>query len=131
MKKFIAVSTIVIAVTLCLGASVASATVTWTPDYHWIKDFRTNVYLWNPEPSGNEYIYWSGSYSATDLEDEYGHAIRFAHGYGTVSWYRDDVLIQVDEGSFWYGRHDGYFTHTFYPSGRVIHSRWDKGTEIE
>lgn len=90
---------------------------------HWIKDNNTNVYIWNPEPSDGESITWSGGY----VED--GDR-RYANGSGTVTWYKNNQIIQVDEGGFLHGKHHGKFTHKF-PSGNVIYSNWDHGKEIE
>lgn len=89
---------------------------------HWIKDDSTGVYLWNPEPKEDESISWSGSY----IQD--GN-YRYANGAGTVTWYRNGRVIQVDNGAFEHGRHNGQFSHKF-PSGRVIYSNWDHGKEI-
>ena len=89
---------------------------------HWIADPNTKVYLWNPEPMGDETISWSGSFV---LEGEY----RYAEGFGTIIWYRDGKVIQVDEGTFEHGRHHGRFKHTF-PSGNVVYSNWNHGVEI-
>lgn len=91
-------------------------------DVHWIKDNQTSAYLWNPEPGENETITWSGNY----IQDgDY----RFAEGSGTLTWYKDGEVIQVDEGTFKHGRHNGQFKHTF-PSGKVVYSNWNNGTEI-
>lgn len=89
---------------------------------HWIKDNNTDVYLWNPEPYGNERISWNGSYMQ---DGDY----KFAEGSGTVTWYRDGQVIQVDEGSFEHGRHHGRFKHTL-ESGNVVYSNWAHGKEI-
>ena len=92
-------------------------------DAHWIKDNQNGTYLWNPEPGENETITWSGDY----IQDgDY----RFAEGSGTLTWYKDGEVIQVDEGTFKHGRHHGQFKHTF-PSGRVDYSNWNNGTEIK
>ncbi len=89
---------------------------------HWIKDDKTNIYIWNPEPSGNEKITWSGGY----IQDgDY----KFAEGSGKVTWYRDGQVIQVDEGTFSHGKHHGQFKHTF-KSGNVEYSNWNHGEEI-
>ena len=91
-------------------------------DVHWIKDTQNGVYLWNPEPSENESIVWSGDY----IQDgDY----RYAEGSGTLTWYKNGEVIQVDEGTFKHGRHHGQFKHTF-PSGNVVYSNWNNGTEI-
>lgn len=89
---------------------------------HWIKDNDTDVYLWNPEPYGDERISWSGSYVQ---DGDY----KFAEGRGTVTWYRDGQVIQVDEGSFEHGRHHGRFKHTL-ESGNVVYSNWEHGEEV-
>lgn len=89
---------------------------------HWIKDNNTDVYLWNPEPYGNERISWSGSYVQ---DGDY----KFAEGSGTVTWYRDGQVIQVDEGFFEHGKHHGRFKHTL-ESGNVVYSNWEHGEEV-
>ena len=89
---------------------------------HWIKDNNTDVYLWNPEPNGNERISWNGSYVQ---DGDY----KFADGNGTVTWYRDGKVIQVDEGYFEHGKHHGRFKHTL-ESGNVVYSNWEHGEEI-
>lgn len=88
---------------------------------HWIKD-ANDVYLWNPEPRDGESITWSGGF----VQD--GN-YKFADGAGTLVWYRDGEVIQVDHGTFRRGRHHGRFSHEF-PSGRVIQSNWNNGVEI-
>ena len=89
---------------------------------HWIKDNNTDVYLWNPEPYGDERISWSGSYVQ---DGDY----KFAEGRGTVTWYRDGQVIQVDEGFFEHGKHHGRFKHTL-ESGNVVYSNWEHGKEV-
>ena len=89
---------------------------------HWIKDTNSGAYLWNPEPSGNETVSWSGNYVQ---DGDY----RYADGSGTLKWYRDGKLIQTDEGTFERGRHNGQFKHTF-PSGKVSYSNWNHGKEV-
>ena len=89
---------------------------------HWIKDNNTDVYLWNPEPYGDERISWNGSYVQ---DGDY----KFAEGSGTVTWYRDGQVIQVDEGSFEHGKHHGRFKHTL-ESGNVVYSNWKHGEEV-
>lgn len=92
------------------------------PDWHWIKDSNNGAYIWNPEPSDGESIVWSGDY----IQDgDY----RFANGKGTVTWYKNGKIIQVDKGEFIHGRHHGRFSHEF-PSGKVIYSDWDHGKEL-
>ncbi|MBR3622357.1 MAG: hypothetical protein IKN43_03285, partial [Selenomonadaceae bacterium] len=59
---------------------------------HWISDFQ-GVYLWNPEPTGDESISWSGGY-VTD------GGYKYANGKGTVTWYKNGKIIQVDDGAF-------------------------------
>lgn len=88
---------------------------------HWISDGR-GVYLWNPEPQDGESITWSGGHVQ---EGNY----KFADGSGTLTWYRDGEVIQVDHGTFRRGRHHGQFTHEF-PSGRIDYSNWNNGVEI-
>lgn len=89
---------------------------------HWIKDDKTDVYLWNPEPNSNEQIAWSGGY----VQDG---KYKFAEGSGTVTWYRNGQVIQVDEGSFEHGRHHGQFKNTF-KSGNVQYSKWNHGEKV-
>lgn len=98
------------------------AAPTNVPDSHWIQDVDTGVYLWNPEPKGNETISWSGGYVQVGQ-------ILYANGPGRIIWYRDGNIIQVDDGSFLQGRHHGRFRHQF-PSGNVEFSNWNNGVEI-
>jgi len=93
-----------------------------TPNWHWICDRSTGAWLWNPEPSDGESISWSGGY----IEDG---SYRYANGTGTLTWYKNGKVIQVDEGTFARGRHHGQFIHRF-PSGKVEYSAWDHGREI-
>lgn len=88
---------------------------------NWIKD-SNNVYLWNPQPQDGETVTWSGNF----IQDE---NYKFADGSGTVTWYLNGEVEQVDEGSLKHGQRHGRFTHEF-PSGRVIHGEWDNGVEI-
>ena len=88
---------------------------------HWIKD-ANDVYLWNPKPTPGETITWSGGFVQ---DGDY----RYANGDGTVTWYLNGELEQVDEGTLRHGQRHGHFTHKF-PGGRVSHSNWDNGIEI-
>ncbi|MBQ3443954.1 MAG: hypothetical protein IJG33_12010, partial [Selenomonadaceae bacterium] len=54
---------------------------------------------------------------------------KFADGSGTLTWYRDGEITQVDEGNFQHGQRQGRFSHKF-PSGRVVYSNWNNGVEI-
>ena len=95
---------------------------TLSEDPHWIKDLNSGAYVWNPEPQDGESVRWSGG-----VVNDGG--ILYAQGSGILTWYRDGQVIQVDEGSFEVGRHNGRFKHTF-PSGRVDQSNWEHGEEI-
>lgn len=113
-------------VTALFGFSTANATISADLGYHWIKARNNGAWIWNPEPTDGESINWSGSYVHIQEGDiEY----RLAEGPGTVTWYRYGEIVQVDNGSFHLGRHNGHFTHTF-PSGRVEHSDWVDGQEL-
>lgn len=90
---------------------------------HWIRDTNNGAYLWNPEPRDGESASWTGGIINVG-------GVIYAHGYGTLYWYRYGRLVQRDEGSFLRGRHHGRFKHTFYPSGNVEYSNWDNGVEI-
>ena len=90
---------------------------------NWIRDLDTDIYIWNPDPRGNESITWSGGYVQ---DGDY----KYADGSGVVTWYRDGKLIQTDTGSFEHGRHHGQFKHEL-RSGNVIYSRWEHGKEID
>ena len=107
------------------GAAVTAAAVAAADSLgdHWIQDANTGVYLWNPEPTDGETVYWSGGY----VQD--GN-YKFADGRGTVTWQRYGKTTQVDEGGFSHGRHHGQFKHTFTKSGRVEYSNWNNGVEI-
>ena len=135
MKKAILVIFVLFCIGSCLPSNDNNQT-TQTPqnntssqnyaldmtDVHWVKDNQNGAYIWNPEPGENESITWNGDY----IQDgDY----RFAEGSGTLTWYKDGEVIQVDEGTFKHGRHHGQFKHTF-PSGRVDYSNWNNGTEI-
>ncbi|TYZ23924.1 zinc ribbon domain-containing protein [Selenomonas ruminis] len=92
------------------------------PNWHWIQDTTTGVWLWNPEPAEGEWIVWSGDY-VTDGN------YRYANGSGVLTWYKNGKVIQVDHGTFERGRHHGRFTHKF-PSGKVKYSNWNHGREL-
>ena len=89
---------------------------------HWIKD-ANNVYVWNPKPQKGETITWSGGFVQ---EGEY----KFADGVGTVTWYLNGEIKQVDEGTLKKGQRHGKFQHKFLPSGNVIYTNWDNGVEL-
>ena len=92
------------------------------PNWHWIQDTTTGVWLWNPEPTEGEWIVWSGDY-VTDGN------YRYANGSGVLTWYKNGKVIQVDNGTFERGRHHGRFTHKL-PSGKVKYSNWSHGREL-
>ena len=105
-------------------SAIFSATANAAPDgSHWIMAQNNYAYLWNPSPTDGETVTWSGGY----IHDG---GYRYAHGFGTVIWYRYGQAVQVDEGSFYYGRHDGTFKHRFLRSGRVEYSHWRRGVEV-
>ena len=89
---------------------------------HWIKD-DNNVYVYNPKPQKGETITWSGGF-VQDGEN------KFADGAGTVTWYLNGELEQIDEGTMKHGQRHGQFKQEFFPSGNVTYSNWDNGIEI-
>lgn len=103
--------------------TTTNPTITKTLGENWIKDDHTEIYLWNPNPKGDEQISWNGGFVQ---DGDY----KFADGSGTLTWYRDGEVIQVDEGTFEHGRHQGRFKHTF-KSGNVAYSNWEHGEEIQ
>ncbi len=90
---------------------------------NWIQDNSTGIYLWNPQPTDGESISWSGSY----IQDG---PYKFADGFGKVIWQKNGRTVQIDEGNFSHGRHNGKFKHQFLPSGNIEYSNWDNGVEI-
>lgn len=91
--------------------------------YGWIQDKNTGAFMENPSPVEGETVSWSGS---TVWSGDY----KFVHGYGTTTWTRYGKIIQIDEGTFIYGRRNGEFKHQYFPSGRIEYSNWSNGTEI-
>ncbi|MBR1646572.1 MAG: hypothetical protein IJ685_07325 [Selenomonadaceae bacterium] len=106
---------------VAVGGAVA-ANEFLSEDRHWIKDNNSGAYVWNPEPQDGESVHWDGEVVRSE-----GNL--YAHGTGTLTWYKDGQVIQVDEGTFERGRHQGKFKHTF-KSGRVDYSDWNNGVEI-
>ena len=104
------------------AANVSQSANKETPNWHWICDQNNGAWLWNPEPADGESVRWDGGY----VEDG---AYRYADGAGTLTWYKNGKVIQVDDGAFVRGRHHGHFTHRF-PSGKVKYSNWKNGREI-
>ena len=102
------------------GAAVAEELL--SDDRHWIKDTANGAYVWNPEPQDGESVRWDGG-TVRDGDNLY------AQGSGTLTWYKNGQVIQVDEGAFEHGRHHGKFKHTF-KSGNVEYSNWNRGEEI-
>ena len=102
------------------GAAVAEELL--SDDRHWIKDTANGAYVWNPEPQDGESVRWDGG-TVRDGDNLY------AQGSGTLTWYKNGQVIQVDEGTFEHGRHHGKFKHTF-KSGNVDYSNWNHGEEI-
>ena len=93
------------------------------PSGNWIKDNTNDIYLQNPHPSEGESIFWSGGFVQNGK-------YRYADGFGTATWYKNGVIIQVDEGNFKVGKRHGRFKQTFYPSGEVIYSDWENGKKL-
>lgn len=89
---------------------------------HWIKD-ANDVYIWNPKPQEGETVNWSGGFVQ---EGNY----KFADGNGTVTWYLNGEVEQIDEGTLKKGQRHGRFKHEFFPSGNVIYTNWNSGVEI-
>lgn len=90
---------------------------------NWIKDENTGIYLWNPYPTDNESISWSGSYVQ---DGDY----RYAEGVGTVTWYKNGELNGFEEGTFEHGKPHGHNVYKF-PDGRVKETDWNHGEEIQ
>lgn len=91
--------------------------------YHWIQDNNSGVYLYNPQPTDGETVFWSGGYVQ---DGDY----KFADGSGTLTWKKYGKTTQIDNGSFVHGRHNGQFRHYFPISGRVEYSYWNNGVEV-
>lgn len=90
---------------------------------NWIKDENTGIYLWNPYPTDNESISWSGGYVQ---DGDY----RYAEGFGTVTWYKDGKLNGIEEGTFEHGKPHGHNVYKF-PDGIVKETDWNHGEEIQ
>ena len=90
---------------------------------NWIKDENTGIYLWNPYPTDNESISWSGSYVQ---DGDY----RYAEGFGTVTWYKNGKLNGIEEGSFEHGKPHGHNVYKF-PDGSIKETDWNHGEEIQ
>lgn len=63
---------------------------------HWIKDNKTNAYLWDDKPLKDETVTWSGEVV------QYGDYC-YANGPGTAKWYQKGKLIQIVEETLVYG----------------------------
>ena len=92
-------------------------------DDTWIRDKRTGVCIWNPEPIDGESMHWSGN--AIREGDEL-----YAHGFGEVVWYFKGRAVQVDRGLFQYGKPHGTFTHRSLYDGNIIYSEWNHGEKL-
>ena len=90
---------------------------------NWIKDENTGIYLWNPYPTDNESISWSGGYVQ---DGDY----RYAEGFGTVVWYENGKLNGIEEGNFEHGKPHGHNTYKF-PDGSIKESDWNHGEEVQ
>ena len=91
--------------------------------YHWIQDNNAGVYVYNPQPTDGETVFWSGGWVR---DGDY----KFADGRGTLTWKKYGKTTQIDEGTFVHGRHHGQFKHIFPISGRVEYSLWNNGVEV-
>ncbi len=89
---------------------------------HWTKD-ANDIYVWNPKPQEGETMTWSGGFVQ---EGDY----KFADGKGTVTWYINGEVEQIDEGTLKKGQRHGRFQHKFLPSGNVVYRNWDNGVEL-
>lgn len=92
-------------------------------DYHWCRDSRNGVLIWNPNPTTGETVTWQGGYISDGSN-------RYADGNGVATWYLNGEYEQRDEGTYHNGVRDGVFVQ-YFPDGRVKHSRWVKGTQVE
>ncbi|MBE6099658.1 MAG: zinc ribbon domain-containing protein [Anaerovibrio sp.] len=92
-------------------------------DYHWCRDTRNGVLIWNPNPTQGETVTWQGGYKSDGNN-------RYADGNGTATWYLNGEYEQRDEGTYHNGVRDGVFVQ-YFPDGRVKHSRWVNGNQVE
>ena len=63
----------------------------------WISDSTTGCRVWNPNPTAQESVSWSGS-----CKDG------FAQGEGVVQWFRNGLPLERNEGSWARGRQVGH-----------------------
>ena len=92
-------------------------------DYHWFKDTRAGVLIWNPMPTEGESVSWQGGYVK---DGDYC----YADGNGVATWYLNGAFEQKDEGTYVHGYREGAFTQTF-ADGRVKYSNWHQGTRVD
>ena len=92
-------------------------------DYHWFKDSRTGVLIWNPMPNDGETVTWNG-------ESVQDGKYRYANGKGVSTWYRNGAFEQKDEGTYIHGYREGRFKHTM-ADGRVKYTKWHQGTKVD
>ena len=91
-------------------------------DYHWFKDSRTGVLIWNPTPNDGETVTWNG-------ESVQDGKYRYANGKGVSTWYLNGAFEQKDEGTYVHGYREGRFKHTM-ADGRVKYTKWHQGTKV-
>lgn len=92
-------------------------------DYHWFRDSRTGVLIWNPMPSDGETVTWNG-------ESVQDGRYRYANGKGVSIWYLNGAFEQKDEGTYIHGYREGQFKHTM-ADGRVKYTKWHQGTKVD
>ena len=68
----------------------------------WIADPGTSCKVWNPNPQGGETVKWSGP-CVNGL----------AQGRGSLQWFKDNRLLEQDEGEWQGGRQTGSGTQVW------------------
>jgi hypothetical protein len=68
----------------------------------WISDQETSCKVWNPNPQGGETIKWSGP-CINGL----------AQGRGSLQWFKDNRLLEQDDGEWQDGRQTGAGTQVW------------------
>ena len=83
----------------------------------WIKDKNTGCKIWNSNPAPNETITWTGKC-----------VNGFAHGEGTLQWYKNSVKNGKYEGNYEHGKSNGQATLT-YANGDKYSGSWVNGKQ--
>jgi len=80
-----------------------------------------SVAVWNPSPVAGETVEWFGG-------REYSPDVSgfVAQGYGRAVWYRQGVLVQSDEGTYFNGQRHGRIVQKL-ADGGIIVGNWEHG----